>query len=47
MNATLKTALLSVIGMWIILVGQAACQDGASPGTGGKPDQTTDAQTNA
>ena len=47
MNATLKTALLSVIGMWIVLMGQAACQDGTSPGTGGKPKQTTDAQTNA
>ena len=47
MNATLKTALLSVIGMWIVLMGQAACQDGASPGTGGKPGQTTDAQTDA
>ena len=47
MNATLKTALLSIIGMWIVLMGQAACQDGVSPGTGGKPKQTTDAQTNA
>ena len=47
MNATLKTALLSVIGMWIVLMGQAVCQDGTSPGTGGKPKQTADAQTNA
>ena len=47
MNATIKTALIAIVGMWIALVGPAACQDGASPGTVGKPKQTTDAQTNA
>ena len=47
MNATLKAALLSVIGMWIVLMGQAACQDGVSPGTDGKPKRTTDVRTNA
>ena len=47
MYPTFKTALISIVGMLIALMGPAACQDDASPGTGGKPDQTTDAQTNA
>ena len=47
MYPTFKTALLSVIGMLIALMGPAACQDDASPGTGGKPDQTTGARPNA
>ena len=46
MYSTFKTALISIVGMLIVLMAPA-CQDVASPGTGGKPDQPTGARPNA
>ena len=46
MYSTFKTALISIVGMLIVLMAPA-CQEGVSPGTGGKPDQPTGARTNA
>ena len=46
MYSTFKTALISIVGMLIVLMAPA-CQEGVSPGTGGKPDQPTGARPNA
>ena len=46
MYSTFKTALISIVGMLIVLMAPA-CQEGVSPGTGGKPDQPTGVRPNA
>ena len=46
MYSTFKTALISIVGMLIVLMAPA-CQEGVSPGTSGKPDQPTGARPNA
>ena len=47
MYSTFKAALISLISGWVILVGSADCQDGASGGIVAKPDGDKHVQTNA
>ena len=46
MNAQVKKALLSAIGVWIVLLA-AACQGSPSPVSGGEPTQRPRSQPNA
>ena len=47
MYSTFKAALISLISGWILLIGAADCQDGASTASVANPDGGTLAQTNA
>ena len=40
MYTTFKTVLLTLVGMWLALLGQVACEDPPTPGIGERPGQT-------